>query len=405
MRTPAGTLTRLFSLIILLPLGLLILLLLGRADAQGPLKDNAQAPPTSERSPNGDSSEVCKALEVRSVRMRPTVTLGGTVVPFKEVTLAAELPGRVEYIAGEEGDFFEKGALLVALDDDKLLAQRQAAVAALRDADAQLRNAGVLYTREIWNPQGAPTTKAPGGMALPSMFDQMFTVPMQNMMGQQYPWVDRYTNLYGYGTAIEQARSAYIRAQAEIQQLDESIRDSKSIAPFSGMIIRKLVEEGDTVQPGQPMLEFSDTEVLQIEVDVPARLMYQGLREGDVVQSRLDVGGRRVKARVAQIFPMADPQRHTVKVKFDLPSKAPAAPGMYAEVMVPDPGAPAREMVVVPSSAVIRRGSLPMVEVVRDGNKKELRLVRLGEPLDRNYVSVLSGLKPGERVCANPRRS
>lgn len=342
-------------------------------------------------------------IEVRAIRMRPTVTLGGTVVPLKAVTLAAELPGRVNFIAGEEGDYFDKGTLLVALNDDELQAQRNAALAALRSADAELRNAGVTFNREVWNPQGAPTTKAPGGMGLPSMFDQLFTGPMQNVMGYQYPGVDRYANLYGHGTRIEQARSAFLRAEAEIQQLDAKLRDSKSIAPFSGMIIDKLAEEGDTVQPGQPMLTFADTEVLQVEVDVPARMMYRGLREGDVVDARLDVGHRRVKARVAQIYPMADPQRHTVKVKFDLAPGSPAAPGMYAEIMVPDPSAPARDMVVIPRSAVIRRGSLPMVQVATATDEKELRLVRLGESLDRNYVSVLSGLKPGEHVYAIPR--
>ena len=41
---------------------------------------------------------------VRAAQKRPTVTLGGTVIPFKEVAFQAELPGRVRYIAGEEGD-------------------------------------------------------------------------------------------------------------------------------------------------------------------------------------------------------------------------------------------------------------------------------------------------------------
>lgn len=383
MCTHALTLTRLLAL-------LALLLCFGLVNAQAPA--DAQSPPIADN-----------VIQVKAVRMRPTVTLGATVVPFKEVTLAAELPGRVNFIAGKEGDYFEKSTLLVSLDDEELRAKRAAAVASLRSAEAELRNAGVTYSREIWNPQGAPTSKAPGGMGLPSLFDQMFTTPMQNMMGTQYPWVDRYTNLYSYGTRIEQARGAFLQAQSEIQQLDAKIRDSKSIAPFSGVIITKLVEEGDTVQPGQPMLAFADTELLQIEVDVPARLMYRGLREGDVVDARLDVGHRRVKARVAQIFPMADPQRHTVKVKFDLPSGSPAAPGMYAEIMVPDPSAPVREMVIIPSSAVIRRGSLPMVEVATDTDQKELRLVRLGEYLDREYVSVLSGLRAGERVYTTPR--
>ena len=197
---------------------------------------------------------------------------------------------------------------------------------------------------------------------------------------------------------IEQARNAFLRAQSQLQQLDAKLRDAKSIAPFDGMIIRKLAEAGDTVQPGQPMLEFAEAEVLQIEVHVPARLMHRGIREGDIVDARLDVGNRRLTVRVAQIFPMADPQRHTVKVKLDLPPNSPAAPGMYAEIMVPDPTAPARNMLIVPANAIIRRGSLPMVEVMTENNGRSLRVVRLGEYLDRNTVSILSGLRPGELV-------
>ena len=237
------------------------------------------------------------------------------------------------------------------------------------------------------------------------MFDQFMVSGMQNMMGQQRPWVDRYADLYGFGTRIEQSRNAFLRAQSELKQIQAKIRDARSIAPFNGMIIRKLVEEGDTVQPGQPLLEFADTSILQIEVDIPARLMYRGLREGHRVSARLDVGFKRVPVRVAQIFPMADPQRHTVKVKFDLPPDSPAAPGMYAEVMVPDPTAPVRSMLVIPTAAIIQRGSLPMVKVVIEEDREELRLVRLGEQLDRDYVSVLSGLKPDELVYVNPQGS
>ena len=360
-------------------LPVLLILLVAGAQAQAPSSD----------------PDVVRA---RLVQLRPNVTLGGTVVPFKLVTLAAQLPGRVSYIAGEEGDTFEEGTLLVALDEDELLAQRRAAFAALRDADAQLRGAGVMYSRELWSPQSAPANRAPGGMGIPSMFDQFFTSPMQSMMGQNRPYVDRYADIYSSGVRIEQARNAYLRAQSQLQQLDAKLRDAKSIAPFDGMIIRKLAEAGDTVQPGQPMLEFAEAEVLQIEVHVPARLMHRGIREGDIVDARLDVGNRRLTVRVAQIFPMADPQRHTVKVKLDLPPNSPAAPGMYAEIMVPDPTAPARNMLIVPAGAIIRRGSLPMVEVMTENNGRSLRVVRLGEYLDRNTVSILSGLRPGELV-------
>lgn len=356
-----------------------------------------------EAQPQSHSCDGAGRYAVRAVQKRPTVTLGGTVVPYREVAFRAEVPGRVNYISGEEGDSFAKDAVLVALDEEELRAQRSAALADLRNAEAEMRNAQVMYSRELWNPQSAPVNKAPGGMGVPSMFDQFMTSYMQNMAGQNQPWVDRYADIHSFGTRIEQARNAHVRAQSQLRQIEAKLRDTRSIAPFDGTIIRKHIEEGDTVQPGQPLLEFADMGTLQLEVDIPARLMYQGLRVDDRVDAKLDVSNRPVPARVAQIFPMADRQRHTVKVKFDLHPKAPAAPGMYAEVMVPDPNAPPREVLIIPTVAVIKQGDRPMVRVVSESgkkseNKEDLQLIRLGEYVGGEYISVLSGLRSGDCI-------
>jgi len=346
---------------------------------------------------------------VRTVQKPPTVTLGGTVVPFREVTFRAEIPGRVNFLAGEEGDAFAKDGTLVVLDEEELRAQHVAAVADLRNAEAEIRNAQVMYSRELWNPQSAPVNKAPGGMGVPSMFDQFMTTYMQGMTQQNYPGVDRYADIYSFGTRIEQARNAYLRAQSQLRQIEAKLRDARSIAPFDGTIIRKHVEEGDTVQPGQPLVEFADMSQLQLEVDIPARLMYRGLRVDDRVNAKLDIGRRLVPARVAQIFPMADRQRHTVKVKFDLHPEAPAAPGMYAEVMIPDPNAPVSEVLVIPTGAIIQQGDQPMVRIIPDDAKiggadeeGKLQLVRLGEYIDQDHVGVLSGLRSGDCVYIPP---
>ena len=45
------------------------------------------------------------------------VILGGTVIPLKEVTLSAQIPGVVQTLAGEEGDTFSAGAELVTIND------------------------------------------------------------------------------------------------------------------------------------------------------------------------------------------------------------------------------------------------------------------------------------------------
>jgi len=327
------------------------------------------------------------------------VVLGGTVIPSRQVNIAAQLPGQVEFIAGAEGSAFKEGDLLLTLDDDELLAKRRAAVAQMQNADAALRNAGVQFTRELVNPWSQ--NQMPG-MGMPSMFDSFFTRPFSSMVGNNTPGIDRSANLVARQTGIDQARSSHMQAQSAVEEIDAKLKDAKAHAPFAGVITHKLVEVGDTVQPGMPLLRFADTEYLQVQVEVPSRLM-PGVREGLSVPVRLDVGDALVPARVTQIFPMADPTRHTVKVKFDLPQSAPAAPGMYAEVMIADANTPAETLPVIPVSAIVRRGSLPAVFVITERGDTELRLVRLGERVDVGFVSVLSGVRSGERVIRQPK--
>ncbi|KAA6184568.1 efflux RND transporter periplasmic adaptor subunit [Thiohalocapsa marina] len=350
----------------------------------------------------GPAAAVDDVYVVRQAEGLPTVAVGGTVIPYKEVTMAAQVPGRIRYLAGIEGDRFEEGELLASIDDTELRAKRQALLAQIATADAQLRNAGVQYSRELYSPR---SRSAPGGMAVPNLFDQFFTRPMEEFVGDRDQDAELSADLFASGTQIQEARNALMRLQAELQALDSKLRDARSIAPFEGIIVRKFIEVGDTVQPGQPLLNFADIEYLQVEVDIPARLR-PGLREGMMLRAELDVpnpngGAGGVPIRVAQIFPMADPQRHTVKIKFDLPQGV-SEPGMYAKVLVPDFNATARVNPVIPRSAIRFNGSLPGVYVLDEQGQPQLRLIRVGESTPGGSVTILSGLRAGERILANP---
>lgn len=347
----------------------------------------------------GQVSGGSEIITVQSNTIGAITTLGGTVVPFREVAFSAQMPGRVVHIAGVEGDWFKKGAVLVALDNDDLLAQRRSAQAALSQAEANWRNARVQYTRQVYS--GSSMGSDNNGMAMPRMFDRMFTMPFSDMTGNDNPELARRAQIYAQGTAIDQARFGLMQAQSKIQELDAKLRDTRSVAPFSGVVIAKHIERGDTVQPGMPLVSFADTRHLQIKVDIPARLM-PGIEKDMVIPAKLDVGNTRVETRVAQIYPMADPQRHTVTVKLDLPPDAPGGPGMYAEVMVPDTTTPIKNLPTIQKSAVIWRGSLPAVLVASGSGEPVLRMIRLGGFVDDNTVSVLSGLQVGEQILANP---
>jgi len=326
--------------------------------------------------------------------------VGGTVIPYKEVTLSAQIPGQVMFIAGSEGDKFDRGAVLISIDDDDLQAQRRAALADIYNAEAALRNAQVQYSRELWSPRSNSPGTLPG-MGMPSLFDQFFTRNFSNMMGRSNTGFERHADLYAQGSGISQARSRLLAARAQVEILDAKLRDARLLAPFDGVIVDKVVETGDTVQPGQPLIKFAFTQYLRIQVEVPARLV-PGLKKGMFLPARLDVGGAPVQARVAQIYPMADASRHTVTVKMDLPKGTPGSPGMYAEVRIPDLSAPQRQLAVVPEAALVWRGSLPSVFVMLPDGRPSLRVLRLGSGIGPGRVSVLAGVKPGELVIINP---
>lgn len=320
-------------------------------------------------------------------------TVGGTVIPYKEVTLTAQIPGQVKLVAGREGDAVETGQVVVSINDDELQARKRAAEAALVAAEAGLRNAQVQYSRELWSPR----TGQPTGMGLPSMMDKFMQPFSGQYSGGNDPNVRRYADLYGQAKGVDDARSAILQSRAQIEQLDAKIRDASLTAPFGGVIVKKMVEQGDTVQPGQPLMKIAYTAYLRIQAEVPVGLV-SSLRIGEFLPARIDVGqGIPVQARVSQIFPMADTSRHTVTVKFDLPSGLPGGPGSYAEIMIPDNGNNTAGSPAVPAEALVWRGSLPAVMVLKDG-KPTLRVVRLGSQLHDGRISVLSGLNGGEEV-------
>ena len=345
------------------------------------------------------SSEI---IEVGAHKDMEQIYLGGSVIPYKEVTLSAQMPGRVEYLAGNEGDSFEQGALLVNISDESLLAKRQSAIARYDQAVASLQNSQVQYNRELWSPKSENATQMPG-MGLPGMFDQMFTKQMGDSMGYGDTDVQRQADLYNQGATVNQAQSSVRSAREAINEINASIRDTRSIAPFKGMIIKKLVEVGDTVQPGMPLISYANTDYIRIRTEVPVSLVHS-LKVGDTVKAYLDVGGMVIPAKVAQIYPLADKSKHTVTVKFDLPIGTHGVPGMYAEVAIPVKDSKPSTSIIIPRTSILKHmGSLPSVLVMNDQNIAEMHVIRLGKKVDggKSYT-VLSGLKSGDKIVDHP---
>ena len=349
------------------------------------------------------SAQAWQLMTVEAAEFTNKIKIGGTVIPYREVTLSAQVPGRIQYIAGSEGDYFQKNNLLLSIDDDDLVAKRRAALAALANAESGLRNARVQYSRELIAPRSESLSALPG-MGLPNLFDNVFTRNMGNSMGVGNSDIERYGDLYSSGAQVKNAESAVLAARSALEELDAKLRDARAIAPFDGKLVRKMVEEGDTVQPGTPLLKFAHTQYLRIQAEVPARLIF-GLTKGSLVDVKLDINNTYTKAKVAQIYPVADQQKHTVTVKFDLPEGSPGGPGLYAEVTINDTSTSGKPVPVIPKDALIYRGSLPSVFILDHENKARMKIVRLGSEYDSTRVTVLSGIKAGDRIISAPPKT
>ena len=325
--------------------------------------------------------------------------IGGTIAAYKSVILSAQIPGRIVSIAGEEGDHFKQGILLVKINDDELLSRRQSALAQFAAASIAVNNAGVQFHRQIVSP--STSNNAPGGMGIPGMFDQLVTNPMSEIMGTRDYDVERRADIFASRAQLDQAHHALQQARAQIQQIDANLRDTMSIAPFDGVIVAKNIEIGDTVQPGQTLLVYEDLSRLQIHIDVPGRVIYN-LQEGQLLNARVDGLDDEIQVKITKIFPTSDPLRHTTRVELALPEANHAAPGNYAEVWIPASQAAMKKRLLVPSSAVIKRGGMPSIFVVNRDKRVELRLARLGDLLPSGDRVILYGVKENEQVIDKP---
>ncbi|RLJ21348.1 efflux RND transporter periplasmic adaptor subunit [bacterium endosymbiont of Escarpia laminata] len=347
------------------------------------------------------ADQAYQIMKVKRELIPLTIDIAGTVAARKTVQLTAQIPGRIKRIAGQEGDRFSRGNELISIDDSALRAKLDAAVAQRDAALASMRNANVQLYREVRSPQSTAGSAAPGGMGMPSMMDQAFTNPMQNMMGMRNRGAERHSDVVNRQTQVAQANTQYKQAEAQIKEIQASLRDARSIAPFNGVIESVNVEVGDTVQPGQQLLVYSETSGFQVLTDVPVRLR-PGLSEGMSLEVRLDGADPVIYARISRIFPVADRTQHTVHFELDLPGNTVTTVGQYAEVSVPDLSTRQNSNLVIPNSAVRKKGGLPLVFVVDAKGFTKLRVVRLGEAANAGNTVVLSGIREGDLLINNP---
>lgn len=184
-------------------------------------------------------------------------------------------------------------------------------------------------------------------------------------------------------------------AEAAVREAETLFGYTTVIAPFAGVITRKLADIGDVAAPGRALLELEDPDVLRLESDFPEALMAQ-VHAGDNLEIRLANATNTLAGTISEISPAADPNSRTFGVKMDLPAGTSARLGQFGRVAVPTGQI---TTVRVPAGAVVVRGQMEII-FASAGGKAQLRLVKTGKRFG-NEVEILAGLRAGETIVTD----
>jgi RND family efflux transporter MFP subunit len=314
-----------------------------------------------------------RPVAVETVQRGPlvqAVEVRGSVTAPRTARLSTAVAGLVQRVAVEEGDRVRAGQTLALLDGALGQIDVEVAAAATAEAAAELTEAQrrLAAAREI---------------------------------GEGFFPADE---LRSRSSAVQTAQALLLRRQAEQARQRELLARHEIRAPFGGVVGVRLVQVGEWVAPGTPLLELVDLDSLQLSFALPQAL-YGRVGPRTELQVELDsTPGRRHAARVVAVVPVSDPAARTFTLRAALThvpplSAPPLTPGMSARATLRL--ASDAEGVTVSRDAVNRRADgRHTVWVVDEGDSGRVareQPVTLGAAQGERVV-VTDGLRGGEAV-------
>jgi membrane fusion protein (multidrug efflux system) len=208
--------------------------------------------------------------------------------------------------------------------------------------------------------------------------------------------------------SVDVGKAAVLSAEAKVQSATIDLGYCDVRAPVSGLIGAKQVSIGDLVGKGQPTLlatisildpiwfycAVSEVDFLKAEGE--AERTGKRLAELPVRLILANGSEHPEKGKFVFIDRAVDPKTGTLRIRAEFPNpKKTLRPGMFARIKVDLGVRP--DSILVPERSIVELQGKNFVWVVSSDNKTTQRPVKVGDTIGEN-VSILEGLKPGERI-------
>lgn len=235
--------------------------------------------------------------------MAPRLQVYGKLETAQTANLRAAVAGTVAGIHFKEGDWVERGEVLITLDDAELQLSLRAAASALRQAQAHLATvvSNAELTEELTAHHQAQADLATAKMQrFISLHNQRMIADAQldeirQEANERAMTLARHlATLREFPHQIEFAQASLAEAETRLQQAQLNLSYANMPAPFSGRVLSLDVAVGDRVGSGASMLRFADYENLQIRASIPAAVaprLRQSLSAGIRTQATTQLAG------------------------------------------------------------------------------------------------------------------
>ena len=295
--------------------------------------------------------------EARADTFSASLWVSGTVISRNDARIAAETDGRITWVA-EVGSRIETGKPFATIDDTDLRLE-------LKDNHAQLESLEAQKRYQENNLERLHQLAASNNAAV-------------NQLDEAQSQLDM---------TLQDIR----RAEVSVAQTQRRIDQTRVLAPFTGLVVERLVQAGEFVNRGAQVARLVDTENREIRAQAPLTVS-TFVREG--LEVTVKHQNRQSLSPVTRVIPVGDERSRMFEVR--IASNDPAWV-IGSPVRVALPNSDPRELVAIPRDALVLRGSEMFVLRVTADNTVEKIQVDTGIGLG-DLVEIIGKVNGGDRV-------
>lgn len=301
---------------------------------------------------SGASSEIQLAQASYHEVERERV-LDALVEAVHKATVSAQTSGRVSKIYFDVNDYAKKGDVLLRIRDKDQKAKLKVAQADFNQAQTEFNRVEELYSKQL-------IAKS----------------------------------------LVDRTESQLKSSAARLEQAQENLERTVVRAPYSGIIVKRHIEVGETARTGVALFTGLSLESLRVAVNLPQDIINRVREFKSARVLLLDNQGNSLMGTTMIISPYADADSHTFLVRVNLPA---GDHGLYPGMAVKVAFVTGKiRKLLVPQSAIAHRSEVTAVYVMDDQKKLSMRQIRAGQLHEGEMIEVLAGLQENEQVTLDP---